>query len=177
MIAMLMSVNLMAEQTAANGGAKLPPLPASVSSRATFFGRVERRRGDGEERDDHAERGKARPGACSCGVADGEARHGEEQSVGEHVAVVEHEREVRGAAAFRSPFGHDVRRARSAVSELEAEDRWPVRNVRRVDQFEGHRERDGGYAEQDQRACLRSSLKAVLLRWDWWSGPVATGSS
>ena len=33
---MLMSVNLMAEQTAANGGAKLPPLPASVSRRATF---------------------------------------------------------------------------------------------------------------------------------------------
>lgn len=33
---MAMSVNLIAEQTAANGGAKLPPSPASVSSSATF---------------------------------------------------------------------------------------------------------------------------------------------
>lgn len=33
---MVMSVNLIAEQTAAKGGAKLPQLPASVSSRATF---------------------------------------------------------------------------------------------------------------------------------------------
>jgi len=33
---MAMSVNLMAEQTAANGGARLPPLPASVKSSAMF---------------------------------------------------------------------------------------------------------------------------------------------
>jgi hypothetical protein len=35
-MAMVTSVNLIVEQTTANGGAKLPPLPASVSSRATF---------------------------------------------------------------------------------------------------------------------------------------------
>jgi hypothetical protein len=35
-MATLMSVNLMVEQRVANGGARLPPLPASVSSRAMF---------------------------------------------------------------------------------------------------------------------------------------------
>ena len=57
---------------------------------------------------------------------------------------------MRGAAAFRSPFGHDLRRASVTAGELEIEDRRSMRDVRGVDHFEDHRERDGGDPEQDQ---------------------------
>jgi hypothetical protein len=57
---------------------------------------------------------------------------------------------VRGAATFRSPFSDDLRRASVAAGELEVEDRWPARDVRRVDHFEDYRERDGGDPGQDQ---------------------------
>ena len=110
---MPMSVNLIAEQTAANGGAKLPPLPASVSKQRDVFARVEAGSGEREERDDGAEGGEAGPAARPRGIADSEAGEREEQAVGEHVAVVEEQREVRGAAAFRPPFSHDLRGARA----------------------------------------------------------------
>src|SRR5580700_2812813 len=114
------------------------------------FTRVKRRSSEGEERDDDANGREAAPAALSCDVADREAREREEQTVGEQVAVVEYERKVRGASARRSPFGHDLRRARAATGELKADDPRPNRNVLRVDQFEDHRERNGRNAQQDQ---------------------------
>src|SRR5690242_19592255 len=41
-----------------------------------------------------------------------------EEAVGDHVAVVEDEREVRRVTAFRSPFGHDLCGARGGHGEM-----------------------------------------------------------
>ncbi len=48
---------------------------------------------------------------------------------------------LRGAAALRSPFGHDLRRARLGAGKLEGDDPWPARNVRPVDDDRGNAER------------------------------------
>lgn len=50
-----------------------------------------------------------------------------------------------------------------ASSELERENPRPRRDVVRVDQFEGSGERNGRYAQQDERACL-GRLHAILIR-------------
>lgn len=57
---------------------------------------------------------------------------------------------MRSAAAFRSPFSDDLRRASAAAGELKGEDRRPVRDMRGIDHFEDHRKRDSGDPEQDQ---------------------------
>jgi hypothetical protein len=43
-----------------------------------------------------------------------------------------------------------------AAGELEVEDRRPMRDMRRVDQFEDHRERHDGYAKHDQSVLALS---------------------
>jgi hypothetical protein len=143
-----MSVNLIAEQTAANGWAKLPPLPANASSSATFSLASKLAAAS-------AKNGTTRPmvaGAANRGLAPCRglrSRRVQRTAVREHVAVVEQEREMRGAAAFRPPFSHNLRGARADHGELEVEDFRPVRDVRGVDHFEDHRERDGSNPEQD----------------------------
>ncbi len=79
------SVNLIAEQTAANGGSEA----TAVAGEGEQHGNVFARGGEREERDDSADGGQARPVAGARRVADCEAGEGEEQAVGEHVAVVE----------------------------------------------------------------------------------------
>src|ERR1022692_3200674 len=102
---------------------------AGGEEQSDVFARVEAGSGERKEWDDGAEGGEAGPAARPRGVADGEAREGEEQAVGKHVAVVEQQREVRSAAAFQPPFSHDLRRAGAGRGELEVEDPRPVRDV------------------------------------------------
>jgi hypothetical protein len=84
-----MSVNLIAEQTAANGGAMLPPWPASVSSSATFSLASKLAAAsakNGTTAPMAARRRQSRARAVSRTAKAGEC---EEQAVGEDVAVVE----------------------------------------------------------------------------------------
>jgi hypothetical protein len=93
---------------------------------------------------------------------------------------------VREASSFRPPFGDDLRRARAATGELEREYGRPVRNMRRVEQFEDHRECNGRDTQHDQcalaghcdfsRLCSATSRTVFGSQAGWPSSGGSGGS-
>jgi hypothetical protein len=154
----------------------IKPVPPSVSGRPTFLpasNAAATTAKNGTTTPIAARRRQLRALAVSRTARPASAR---KQAVGEHVAIVEHEREMCSAAAFSPPFSHNLRCARPASSELEVEDRWPMRNMRRVDHLEYDRESNCSYAGQDQR-MLAFEAQELACSLGSVRGPVEVGSS
>lgn len=128
-IAQPISSHLTLERAVAKRGARLPPWPPRVSSRAAFSQASSRRRRGRRT-------GLPRQAAASLAPAPRRGRRGRRTT---HRRACSRSRAAgRGAqvAALRAPFGHDLGRPRATAGELESDNSRPAPPRARVEQVE-----------------------------------------